>query len=67
MDSRFRGNDEEGEAGMVQPGTVLDERLSIACGEGAIRPTLIQRAGKAAMPVADLLRGFAVPVGVRVG
>ncbi len=67
MDSRFRGNDEEGKAGTVQPGTVLDERLTIACGKGAIRPTLIQRAGKAAMPVADVLRGFAVPVGVRVG
>ena len=32
------------------PGTVLDAHLTIACGDQAIRPTLIQRAGKSAMP-----------------
>jgi len=45
------------------PGMVLDDQLTIACGEGAIRPTLIQRAGRAAMTPAELLRGFAVPPG----
>lgn len=45
------------------PGTVLDERLTIACGTGAIRPTLLQRAGRGAMPAADLLRGFPIPAG----
>ncbi len=55
------------EAGGISPGTILDARLTIACGEGAIRPLLIQRAGKAAMAVADLLRGFAMPEGSRVG
>ena len=49
------------------PGTILDAHLTIACGSGAIRPTLIQRAGKGAMPVADLLRGFAMPEGTRLG
>jgi methionyl-tRNA formyltransferase len=49
--------------GAASPGTVLDDRLSIACAEGAIRPTLVQRAGRAPMPAADLLRGFAVPPG----
>lgn len=38
-------------------GEVLDDTLTIACGANAIRPTLIQRAGKPAMPTADLLRG----------
>jgi methionyl-tRNA formyltransferase len=38
-------------------GEVLDDCLTIACGTDAIRPTLIQRAGKPAMPTADLLRG----------
>jgi methionyl-tRNA formyltransferase len=45
------------------PGTTLDEALTIACGSGAIRPTLVQRAGKPAMPTADLLRGRAFPAG----
>jgi methionyl-tRNA formyltransferase len=45
------------------PGTTLDERLTIACGEGALRPTLVKRAGKRAMTVEEMLRGFAVPKG----
>ena len=47
------------------PGTVLDDRLTIACAEQAIRPTLIQRAGKSAMSAEELLRGFAIPAGTR--
>ncbi|MGC2085054.1 MAG: methionyl-tRNA formyltransferase [Bradyrhizobium sp.] len=38
-------------------GAVLDDRLSIACGEGAIRIIELQRAGKAPMLAADFLRG----------
>ena len=38
-------------------GEVLDDSLTIACGTDAIRPTVIQRAGKPAMRTADLLRG----------
>lgn len=49
--------------GVGWPGNVLDERLTIACGKGAIRPTRIQRAGKPAMDTAELLRGNAIPVG----
>ena len=44
-------------------GTVLDDELTIACATGAIRPILIQRAGKPAMPTADLLRGKPIPPG----
>lgn len=44
-------------------GTVLDDQLTIACGIDAVRPALIQRAGKPAMPTADLLRGKAIPKG----
>ena len=47
-------------------GTVLDGRLTIACGEGAIRPTLVQRAGKPAMAAAALLRGWPVDPGTAV-
>ena len=49
------------------PGTVLDGRLAIACGEGAIVPVSVQRAGKAAMSAEELLRGFAIPAGTRLG
>jgi methionyl-tRNA formyltransferase len=50
--------------GKGDPGEVLDDRLTIACGEGALRPTLIQRAGKAAMTTGELLRGFPIPKGM---
>jgi methionyl-tRNA formyltransferase len=45
------------------PGTVLDDQLTIACGDGAIRPVVLQRAGRGAMAALELLRGFSVPVG----
>ena len=46
-------------------GTTLDDALTIACGYGAIRPTLIQRAGRPVMAVGELLRGRAVAAGTR--
>lgn len=45
------------------PGTVIDDHLTIACGQGALRPTLVQRAGRGAMSPGELLRGFPVPPG----
>ena len=45
------------------PGTVLDDRLKIACGDAAIRIEMLQRAGKTAMSAADFLRGNRLPVG----
>ena len=46
-----------------EPGTVLDHGLAIACGAGAIVPTLVQRAGRAEMRPDELLRGFVIPIG----
>jgi methionyl-tRNA formyltransferase len=43
--------------GTGMPGRVLDDGLTIACGEGAIRLLVVQRAGKVPMPAADFLRG----------
>lgn len=43
--------------GAGAPGQVLDDRLCIACGEGAIRLTRLQRAGAAPMAASDFLRG----------
>ncbi len=48
------------------PGEVLDQTLTIGCGTGAIRPLLIQRAGKPVMATADLLRGKPVAAGTRL-
>jgi methionyl-tRNA formyltransferase len=44
-------------------GEVLDDRLTIATGRGAIRPTQVQRAGRGVMKPGELLRGFAIPEG----
>jgi len=49
------------------PGEVLDDALTIACGSGAIAPTLVQRAGRGVMTPPELLRGFPIPAGSRVG
>ncbi|TPQ32590.1 methionyl-tRNA formyltransferase [Bradyrhizobium guangdongense] len=43
--------------GAGAPGAVLDEHLTIACGDGAIRIIELQREGKARMQAADFLRG----------
>jgi methionyl-tRNA formyltransferase len=47
-------------------GTVIEDRLTIACGDGAIRPTLLQRAGHKALPLDEFLRGFDIPAGTRL-
>jgi methionyl-tRNA formyltransferase len=49
--------------GQGQPGTVLDGGLTIACGEGSLRPVKVQRAGKAPMEATEMLRGNPVAVG----
>ena len=46
-----------------KPGEVLDDRLTIAAGDGAVRPIMVQRAGRAAMSAEELLRGFPIPKG----
>ncbi|KQX22716.1 MULTISPECIES: methionyl-tRNA formyltransferase [unclassified Sphingomonas] len=52
--------------GLAAPGEVIDDRLTIECINGAIRPTRVQRAGKAAMSPEELLRGFAIPPGTHL-
>jgi methionyl-tRNA formyltransferase len=49
------------------PGNVLDNQLTIGCGDGAIRPLTVQRAGRPAMDVSDMLRGKPIPVGTQLG
>ncbi len=49
--------------GSGTPGDALDDTLTIACGEGAVRLVEVQRAGKKAMSAGEFLRGFPVPKG----
>jgi methionyl-tRNA formyltransferase len=48
------------------PGEVLDGQLTIACGERAIRPLAVQRAGRGVMTSNELLRGFSIDIGTRL-
>lgn len=52
--------------GSGAPGEVLDDRLTIACGSGAVRLIELQRAGKKPMAAGEVLRGFPLPVGARL-
>ncbi len=47
--------------GRGPPGTVLDGRLTVACGAGALRLTRVQLAGRPAMAADAFLRGHPVP------
>ena len=48
------------------PGMALDDALTIACGQGALRLTLLQKAGKKPMSGADFLRGQKLPAGTQL-
>jgi methionyl-tRNA formyltransferase len=49
------------------PGVVLDAHLTVACGEGAVRLTEVQRAGKKPMPADAFLRGAKLRAGAMLG
>jgi methionyl-tRNA formyltransferase len=53
--------------GSGTPGTSLDDELTIACGDGAIRILELQRAGKQPMKASQFLRGAKVPRGTAFG
>ncbi|MCH4540352.1 methionyl-tRNA formyltransferase [Ochrobactrum sp. A-1] len=46
--------------GKGEPGTVLDDRLTVACGEGALRLVTLQRSGAKPLPAQEFLRGAQV-------
>ena len=52
--------------GKGAPGTVLDDHLTIACGDGAVRLTQVQRESKQPMTAEEFLRGTAVKAGTKV-
>jgi methionyl-tRNA formyltransferase len=53
--------------GSGAPGTALDDKLTIACGDGAVRLVQIQRAGKQPMTADEFLRGTPVKPGTVLG
>ncbi|HET7411588.1 MAG TPA: methionyl-tRNA formyltransferase [Pararhizobium sp.] len=60
----LRSETAEGEGA---PSTVLDDRLTIACGAGAVRLTRLQRAGGKVLSAGEFLRGNPVARGTKVG
>lgn len=56
------GHPSESSAG----GVVVDGELTIACATGAIRPTLVQRAGRGVVTTRELLNGFPIPPGTQL-
>jgi methionyl-tRNA formyltransferase len=48
-------------SGAGEPGRVLDDALTVACGEGAIRLLELQRAGRQPMHAEEFLRGTPIP------
>ena len=54
-------------SGAGAPGAALDDNLTIACGDGAVRLIQVQREGKKAMSADEFLRGTKVAAGARLG
>jgi methionyl-tRNA formyltransferase len=52
--------------GSGAPGTVLDDRLTVACGDGAVRIVELQRAGGRPMKAEEFLRGTPIAAGARL-
>jgi methionyl-tRNA formyltransferase len=53
--------------GVGAPGQILDDALTIACGNGALRLLDLQRAGAKALPADLFLRGVSLSAGQRIG
>lgn len=53
--------------GQGEPGEVIGRPLTVACGEGALALTRVQRAGRRPMSAEELQRGFPIPPGTRLG
>ena len=53
--------------GSAVPGTLSDDRLTVACGKGAVWLTQVQRAGKKPMAAEEFLRGVKLRPGTLLG
>ena len=66
MGERIKVLEAEIVPGSGPPGMVANDRLKIACGERAIQPIVVQRAGRTLMHPDLLLRGFPIPKGAQL-
>ena len=66
MGERIKLLEAEVAPGSGPPGMVADDHLKIACGERAIQPIVVQRAGRSRMHPDELLRGFPIPKGAQL-
>ncbi len=64
--ARYRVHEAEFIKGHGEKATILDEKLTIGCVDGAIRPTLIQKAGRPKMTLNEFLNGTEIPVGAKL-
>jgi methionyl-tRNA formyltransferase len=53
-------------SGSGKPGVLMDDALTVACGDGALRLLKVQRAGKSVMTAAELLKGFVLRRGTQL-
>lgn len=53
--------------GSGRPGEALDDRLTVACGKGAVSLLELQRAGKGRQAATEFLRGYEIPAGTWLG
>jgi methionyl-tRNA formyltransferase len=54
-------------SGAGTPGRVLDDALTVACGDGAVRLTELQREGRKPMQAEEFLRGTPIAPGTALG
>ncbi|MEO1609772.1 MAG: methionyl-tRNA formyltransferase [Pseudomonadota bacterium] len=54
------------EVQLAPPGTLLDDRITVACASGAVRFVQLQRSGKKPMMADEFLRGFELQRGARL-
>ncbi|WP_108812748.1 methionyl-tRNA formyltransferase [Sphingorhabdus sp. Alg231-15] len=60
---RYRIHSAETVTKSGQAGTLIDDQMTIACADGAIKPVLIQKAGRPKLTLAEFLNGTKIPVG----
>jgi methionyl-tRNA formyltransferase len=64
--ARVKALDSRLATGTGAPGVALDDQLTIACGEGAVRLVKLQREGRGPLPASEFLRGNPVTPGARL-
>lgn len=57
---KVKWDDLQNRPGDTTPGKTIDDKFTIACADGAIRPLILQREGKKPMKIEEFLRGFEI-------